>query len=1068
MTLAFSLLNNKNKKELGTPELPSHVRIFVLSLYIEPTNETNAPQRSLIPNAQAARKMLGLSPPLSKPSSVSKQPLVAKQQRCVNKRCTFDKVVMFWLENRLEDMVEIREQKCRMQAIILKGGESAKFGISIASSNSSSGPIQLEAFRFVQQEDKKTDDDDDKKNKRKLFMNGVSTLSVKLADSFDQMEHIVIDAVKTNDDIGANSEAEPVVKPESDSFKPKPRKGGENPADTESGVAGKSELIIDNTAQHHAVKIIDLSGNMDPITIPSAKKQAVAILTAKGKSLKLEATSEGEKEKILLNGQEKLDVVLNSKQTEFKIKVTVPLGRDNDGGNNTTTSISEGSTKIPQYKSPMNSEGGGGGVSNDSQSLSKTEGGRNQESGIQPGAHSTEAEASIGGMVAQPSLQLGESSGSSTKGGDRTEGVKVKCDRDSAGRNIIMLAMNNTLDHPIAVVETINNLEPIIIPPHTTCKVGFAIQGTEFLILTGVLMGEGKNKSILLNGQDNLSVQIKTNPDEFRDIKVTGNDVDYNVDHISVPIDNESLKNASSFKTGDKISNESKSDDNDLGPSKDETVSSDVKPPTPLKPTNLIITTTTTSKPTTEENTSAVTTTTTSKPTTEKEETSAVTTSTTSKPKIGKDENSVTTTPSTPATDNEENSAVTTTTSKPTVEKDVNSVTTTTTSKPTTDKEENSAVTTTTSKPTVEKDVNSVTTTTTSKPTTDKEGNSAVTTTTTSKPTVEKDLNSVTATTTSKPTTDKEGNSAVTTTATPKPTVEKDVNSVTTTTTSKPTTDKEGNSAVTTTTTSKPTVEKDVNSVTTTTTSKPTTDKEGISLTTTTTPKPTTDKEGNSAVTTTSTPKPTVEKIENSTATTTALKPEMASTASILVTEKNENSSKSPIENSVPTITPKPTTEKVENSAISITTTQEPSPEKDQKPKTDEDKNEDSKITATVATPKPTTATVVATTTNDKGSQQHKPTTNTTTKVTIKKNNNTITNFTKIECHQQGNNQMVNKIECLQNNNNDSIGNNNNNTNKENGTLSTKAKVDGIESDGSQGDMGDVVSEISEQGRSLA
>ena len=698
------------------------------------TNETNAPQRSLIPNIQTARKMLGPRlPPLSQQLLPLPKPLlstiVAKQlvplrsstavakQRCVNKRCAINKVVMFWFENRLGDMIEIRERKCRMQAMILKGDESAKFGISIAPSsslnNSSVGePIQLEAFRFVQQDGSgenqdKTTGQEEKKKSRKLSLNGVPLLSVPLAESLDVVEHIVIDEGKTdnnNNNGDSNSKQEQTQDPavtDSNTDNGETKKIESNHDNTESDNVGKSELIIDNTAQHRAVKIIDLSGNIEPITIPSAKKRAVPIpasTATSGKSLKLEASSEDDKEIILLNGQEMLELVLNSKQSEYKIKVSVPAASStggSDGGGATTvvgdsSSEPEDSASIkPNNKNGQNTNSGNGDSTNkaNADTSSKTgattnNDGQQDTSDLKPSNQEEEGaptETSIGGMVVTPPpLKPHKSGATSTNGGSGT-GVKVQCKHDENGRNMIMLAMNNTLDHPIAVVETINNLEPIIVPPHTTCKVGFAIQGTEFLILTGILMEEGKNKSILLNGEDNLSVQIKTNPDEFRDIKVTGKDVDYNADHVSTPVDKEPLKNGTAAAVSSK----------QVAGKMESSVVTTTTSPKQINEgdKSSLVTTTTTPKPSAgmAEN-SAEATTTTPKPTIENNKVSAVTTTTTPKPSIENEASvkTTTTTPVEPSTGNKiDVVATTTTTSKPTAEKDhFSEILTTTTTKP--------------------------------------------------------------------------------------------------------------------------------------------------------------------------------------------------------------------------------------------------------------------------------------------------------------------------------------------------------------------------------------------------
>ena len=97
----------------------------------------------------------------------------------------------------------------------------------------------------------------------------------------------------------------------------------------------------------------------------------------------------------------------------------------------------------------------------------------------------------------------------------------------SDSQNTILLNVNNTLTKPIVVMETINNLQPILIPPKTICKIGFLLNGTDFLILTAIEIDKD-HKGVKLNGHDNLAVQIKMNPLDFNLINVTGDDVDVN------------------------------------------------------------------------------------------------------------------------------------------------------------------------------------------------------------------------------------------------------------------------------------------------------------------------------------------------------------------------------------------------------------------------------------------------------------------------------------------------------------------------------------------------------------
>ena len=102
----------------------------------------------------------------------------------------------------------------------------------------------------------------------------------------------------------------------------------------------------------------------------------------------------------------------------------------------------------------------------------------------------------------------------------------------SDSQNTILLNVNNTLAKPIVVMETINNLQPILIPPKTVCKIGFLLNGTDFLILTAIEIDKD-HKGVKLNGHDNLAVQIKMNPLDFNLINVTGDDVDVNYSPVN-------------------------------------------------------------------------------------------------------------------------------------------------------------------------------------------------------------------------------------------------------------------------------------------------------------------------------------------------------------------------------------------------------------------------------------------------------------------------------------------------------------------------------------------------------
>ena len=118
--------------------------------------------------------------------------------------------------------------------------------------------------------------------------------------------------------------------------------------------------------------------------------------------------------------------------------------------------------------------------------------------------------------------------------------------------NTILLNVNNTLNKPIIVIEAVNNLQPIVIPPKTVCKIGFVINGTEFIILTAVQV-EPKQKSVLLNGYNNLAVQVKMEPTDFEEIDVTGDDVDVNDHQLYKPIVMSNLFSNKSKSLGDEV-----------------------------------------------------------------------------------------------------------------------------------------------------------------------------------------------------------------------------------------------------------------------------------------------------------------------------------------------------------------------------------------------------------------------------------------------------------------------------------------------------------------------------------
>ena len=334
---------------------------------------------------------------------------------------------MLWMDNHLDQMIELRERKCRMQPIILKAAESAKFGVSLTSNGSE--PIQLEAFDFVDKQ-------------KKLALNGVKTLQVELSDKLDQLEHIVVEELSKS---GTG-----LPKPETEKEKPEtgkdnPETGSEKPVaepgdkikegdETESQQKENSKigdehyiLVVDNTALHHNVQIIDLSGNIDSFTAPPAKVRAVPVQVPKGKSLKLEATGENEKENILLNGQEKLEVYLNSQKKEVKIKITA--SKNGEDGKQ-----SEGAKDGQKIESKL--DGG-----NETKSSNKEEG-----EGISPEIQpTTVSENTIGGMDTKPPGKDGDSGQKLIDSGHETGvSLKGKCSVDEEGRNTIMLAMNNT------------------------------------------------------------------------------------------------------------------------------------------------------------------------------------------------------------------------------------------------------------------------------------------------------------------------------------------------------------------------------------------------------------------------------------------------------------------------------------------------------------------------------------------------------------------------------------------------------------------------------------------------
>ena len=167
--------------------------------------------------------------------------------------------------------------------------------------------------------------------------------------------------------------------------------------------------------------------SIEPITIPSAKKRAVPISTAtvtNGKSLKLEASSEDDQEMILLNGQEILELVLNSKQSEYKIKVSVPSASSTGGG-----TTGDPSTKPEDSTSSKTSENSNQNTSDGTGDSPKATNNNGQQdtgntSDLKPSNEEGEGsptETSIGGMIATPPpSRQGKSGSTSTKGGSGT------------------------------------------------------------------------------------------------------------------------------------------------------------------------------------------------------------------------------------------------------------------------------------------------------------------------------------------------------------------------------------------------------------------------------------------------------------------------------------------------------------------------------------------------------------------------------------------------------------------------------------------------------------------------
>jgi len=234
---------------------------------------------------------------------------VAKQRsHMFSMKRTIGKVAMFWMDNHLDKMVEFREKKCRVQPIILKPTESAKFGISLCS-NATNEPLVFEAVHF---EDPT----------KKVFLNGQHELNVELEDDINHLKHVIITGSQdeshsspTNNDGESSAEA-----------------------DDKTDDAPNHMLVFENTAKY-SVKIIDLSGTIPSVTLPPGDSKGVPIAVTEGKAIKLEASSEESKEQVLLNGQQKLEVILNSKTSKIEIKVTIP-------GEEASSKAGEADTKL--------------------------------------------------------------------------------------------------------------------------------------------------------------------------------------------------------------------------------------------------------------------------------------------------------------------------------------------------------------------------------------------------------------------------------------------------------------------------------------------------------------------------------------------------------------------------------------------------------------------------------------------------------------------------------------------------------------------------------------------------
>ena len=326
------------------------------------------------------------------------------------------------------------------------------------------------------------------KDHQSMLLNGKDTLEIPLQDDINHLLHVIITENINNKDIQqqqiSNKNEE---------------KSSNNSITGNKDSSSLTTKLKFNNKLNHTVKIFDISGSIKPIELAAMGEFEHVITIKQGWPLELKAENDDKKEKIILNGQLKYKIIIRTK--------------DKDGQKIDITSA--------------------GNI-------------QNQANGIDQSSQTTENEQS---SQTQGSTQTTETIGppQTTDSSDTFPVTTAKLVSSDNEQNTILLDVNNTLNKPILVVETINNLQPIVIPPKTACKVGFLINRTKFLILTGIILDENQEGThgVLLNGHENLGVQIKMNPSEFNRIDVTGDDVDVNDEQISKPVDTNEFKNSS-------------------------------------------------------------------------------------------------------------------------------------------------------------------------------------------------------------------------------------------------------------------------------------------------------------------------------------------------------------------------------------------------------------------------------------------------------------------------------------------------------------------------------------------